>query len=65
MRLENSSDASFGSSDGRLYMVRLSDGRKVWSYQIGEGISSSAAAVDGKIVIGCDDGFVYAFGERL
>jgi outer membrane protein assembly factor BamB len=42
-------------------MLRLSDGSKVWSYEIGQAVTSSPAVVGGMIVIGSDDGFLYAF----
>jgi len=57
-----------GSDDGRLYLLRLADGRKLWSYLIGEAISGSPAVVagpgraDATVVIGADNGRVYAFG---
>jgi len=36
----------------------------VWSYDIGKGISASPAVADGRIVIGSEDGVVYAFGAK-
>ena len=53
-----------GSGDGRLYMLRLADGKEVWAYEIGHPIASSPAVAQGVVVIGCDDGTVYAFGGR-
>jgi len=53
-----------GSDDGRLYVVSLKDGQKVWSYEIGQPIGSSPAIADGKILIGSDDGSVYCFGPK-
>jgi len=53
-----------GSEDGRLYTIRLSDGEQVWSYEIGQPITSSAAVAKGMVVVGCDDGRVYAFGAK-
>jgi len=52
----------FGSDDGRLYVVSLADGRERWNYELGQPVQSSPAVVDGHLVIGCDDGFVYCFG---
>ncbi len=40
-----------GSSDGRLYMIRLSDGRKIWSYEIGSAIVSSPAVVKNRLIL--------------
>jgi len=51
-----------GSDDGRVYMVSLNDGKELWSYDIGQAVDSSPAIAEGKLVIGCDDGSVYAFG---
>jgi outer membrane protein assembly factor BamB len=53
-----------GSEDGRLYVIRLSDGSGVWSYEIGQPITSSPAVARGMVVVGCDDGYVYAFGTE-
>jgi outer membrane protein assembly factor BamB len=53
-----------GSDDGRLYLLRLSDGKELWSYEIGQPIDGSPAVADGKIVIGSDDGSVYCFGAK-
>jgi len=52
-----------GSSDGRIYILDLNDGSKKWSYEIGAAITGSPAVTAGKIIIGADDGTVYAFGE--
>ena len=53
-----------GSDDGRLYVVSLKNGEKLWSYEIGKPVGSSPAVADGKIVIGSDDGSVYCFGGK-
>jgi len=61
-----------GSEDGRLYVIRLSDGSQVWSYEIGQAITSSPAVAKGgtppcgnpMIIVGSDDGYVYAFGAK-
>jgi outer membrane protein assembly factor BamB len=53
-----------GSFDGRLYIVNLSDGKLVWSYEIGSAIVGCPAVSDGKIIIGAEDGRVYAFGPN-
>jgi outer membrane protein assembly factor BamB len=54
----------FGSDDGFVYLVSLADGKKVWSYEIGQAINSSPAVVEGRFVIGSDDGSVYCFGKK-
>jgi eukaryotic-like serine/threonine-protein kinase len=57
-----------GSADGRLYLVGLEDGRELWSYTIGGPVLSSPAVVraprraDAMVLVGADDGAVYAFG---
>ena len=53
-----------GSEDGRLYMVALADGKELWSYEIGEALTSSPAIVNNLVVIGSEDGSVYAFGPK-
>jgi len=40
-----------GSDDGWLYVVSLSDGKELWSYEMGQPVSSSPAVVEGKVVI--------------
>ena len=50
-----------GSEDGRLYMLNLSDGKQVWSYDIGQPVMSSPAVANQMVVVGSDDGYVYAF----
>ena len=54
----------FGADDGRVYMVSLIDGKKIWSDATQDAITTSPAIANGMIVIGSDDGFVYAFGEK-
>jgi outer membrane protein assembly factor BamB len=53
----------FGTGDGRLVMLALDSGRERWSYEIGEPVGSSPAVASGMVVVGCDDGAVYAFGR--
>ena len=53
-----------GSDDGRLYLLRLADGKQLWSYEIGQPVTSSPAVAGGLVVVGCDDGYVYAFGPK-
>ena len=47
--------------DGKLYMISLKDGSEIVSYEVGEPISSTPAIVNGRILVGCEDGNVYAF----
>ena len=53
-----------GSEDGRLYLVSLADGKELWNYEIGQGITSSPAVADGRVVVGSEDGSVYCFGVK-
>ncbi|MCC7236325.1 MAG: PQQ-binding-like beta-propeller repeat protein [Bryobacterales bacterium] len=53
----------FGSNDGRLYALDALTGVKVWDYEAGAGLSASPAAAAGMLVIGGQDGKLYAFGE--
>ncbi|HEY6169436.1 MAG TPA: PQQ-binding-like beta-propeller repeat protein, partial [Verrucomicrobiae bacterium] len=53
-----------GSEDGRLYMLSLKDGKELWNYEIGQGLTSSPAVASGKVVIGSEDGNVYCFGTK-
>jgi outer membrane protein assembly factor BamB len=45
-------------------MLALADGRQLWSYDLGQPVASSPAIAAEKIVMGCDDGNVYCFGQK-
>jgi outer membrane protein assembly factor BamB len=45
-------------------MIRLSDGKGVWSYEIGRAIMTGAAVAGDMVVVGSNDGYVYAFGAK-
>jgi outer membrane protein assembly factor BamB len=47
--------------DGKLYILSLKDGKEITSYEIGEPISSTPAIINGRILVGCEDGSVYSF----
>ncbi len=53
-----------GSEDGRLYLLKLSDGKQIWSYDIGQPVTSSPAVANQMVVVGSDDGYVYAFSSQ-
>jgi len=53
-----------GSGDGRLYLLSLATGTKLWSYDLGKPLTASPAVANGLVVIGCEDGGVYAFGPK-
>jgi outer membrane protein assembly factor BamB len=44
-------------------VVNLKNGEEIWSYEIGAPIISCPAVAGGLIVIGAEDGRIYAFGE--
>jgi outer membrane protein assembly factor BamB len=52
-----------GSEDGRLYVLALDSGKSLWSFDIGEAIAGSPAVANGLVVVGADDGVVYAFSD--
>jgi outer membrane protein assembly factor BamB len=51
-----------GSSDGRLYVLDLLTGKKLFDFDAGSGITTSPAIAAGRIVIGSQDGIIYALG---
>lgn len=48
--------------DGTLYVLRLDNGKKIWSFDISDEITSPAI-VNRTIVVGTDEGQVVCFGE--
>ena len=51
-----------GSGDGKLYVLDLTTGRKVWEFESGAPFLASPALASGRIIIGDMDGRIYAFG---
>jgi outer membrane protein assembly factor BamB len=51
-----------GSSDGRLYVLDLETGKKLSEFDAGSGITASPAIAGGRVVIGSQDGIIYALG---
>jgi outer membrane protein assembly factor BamB len=51
----------FGCNDGFFYGIDLSKGEEVWRYEVGAPIKASPAVAGDFILIGADDGSVYAF----
>ena len=49
-----------GASDGYVYALDESTGKKIWSYKTGDEIWSSPAVAGGLVYIGSNDGSVYA-----
>jgi outer membrane protein assembly factor BamB len=54
----------FGSEDGRLYRVRLEDGKEIQSIDVGQPLTSSPAVIKDWVVIGSEDGNVYGFHAK-
>lgn len=56
------SRAVFGSAGGLLSIIDLENkGKTVWQYDIGQGIDVSPAVTDTHLVVGSEDGVIYAF----
>jgi outer membrane protein assembly factor BamB len=53
-----------GSWDGRVYAIRAKTGRKVWSFNTGDRVNTSAAYSKGRIFIANDAGTLYALNAR-
>jgi len=51
------------SADGVLFLLDLATGKKMWSKEVSDEISSPAL-VGGRMVVGTDDGTVSAFGKK-
>ena len=58
--------AVYGGLDGRLYVVPLSGGGKIWSFatEFGKPITAPVAVCDGRVYFGCEDGYLYVLGPR-
>ena len=56
-----------GDATGRVFVLRLSDGAQLFSYQTGGYITGSPAIVNGHILIASSDSFLYDFepGRRV
>jgi outer membrane protein assembly factor BamB len=52
-----------GSGDGRFYVLDLKTGARIWEFDAGASIVASPAIASGRIVIGSQDGVLYAFGR--
>lgn len=53
-----------GSDDGRLYALRLEDGKAEWAFPAGEAIRGSPCVADGRVAFGCLDQKVYCLDAR-
>lgn len=53
----------FASVKGKVALTEP-DGKERWSYQLGGTCHATPVAADGFLVVGCDDGHVYAFRAK-
>jgi outer membrane protein assembly factor BamB len=55
--------AVYGGLDGSLYVVPLAGGQP-WSFKtaFGKAITTPVAVADGRVIFGCDDGYLYILG---
>jgi outer membrane protein assembly factor BamB len=54
----------FGSDDGYVYIIGITDGLKKWSFNCGAPVSSSPAITKDKFCILTEDGRLLAFGIK-
>lgn len=52
-----------GGNDRAVYAFDRHTGEKVWEFPMGDIVFSTPAYADGRLVIGCHDGYVYCFAE--
>jgi outer membrane protein assembly factor BamB len=53
----------FATTSGEAILM-TPDGKKLWSAKLGGTCHAPPVAADGLLVVGCDDGNVYAFREK-
>ena len=51
------------SGNNKLFRLDLATGAKIWEFEAGASIVASPAVASGRIVIGSQDGVLYAFGH--
>ena len=51
--------------DGNIYILGLTDGKKLWSFNAGTPISSSPAVIKGKFYILTEDGRLLALRKKV
>lgn len=54
----------FATAKGKV-VVTEADGKERWIYQLGGTCHATPVAADGYLVVGCDDGHVYAFRSQV
>jgi outer membrane protein assembly factor BamB len=48
---------------GDLIILKLADGKPVWTYETGTPINGNPAVAGGRIYVGGEDGNLYCFGK--
>jgi len=58
--------AVYGGLDGGLHVVPLAEGREPWTFKTAfdKAVSAPAAVCDGRIYVGCEDGYLYVLGPN-
>jgi outer membrane protein assembly factor BamB len=54
----------FGTEEGQLVALNRNDGREIWRYSAGMAVRSNPVAIEGGIVFGCDDHFLYILDKN-
>jgi outer membrane protein assembly factor BamB len=52
----------FGGSSGEISILDVANGDVIWQFDTASSIVASPAIAQGKLVIGTEDGQMYAFG---
>jgi outer membrane protein assembly factor BamB len=47
--------------DGRVYILDISTGVEIFSFDLGSPISGTPAVIDGLVVVAADNGDIYGF----
>ena len=53
-----------GDLDGKLYALKLADGKKIWDSKIDSGFVSSVSFKNGRLYVGDYDGLLYCFNAK-
>ncbi|WP_372366303.1 PQQ-binding-like beta-propeller repeat protein [Candidatus Uabimicrobium sp. HlEnr_7] len=53
----------FAEFSGRLHFINKKSGKHIWTFETGSRIYASPAVSQGYLIIGCDDGTVYALSK--
>jgi outer membrane protein assembly factor BamB len=58
--LSTNGNIYFGSQDGNIYGLKASNGKELWQYKTEGPVTSSPAIQDGILLVGSEDGYIYA-----